>query len=84
VCSKEKKYFVLVSLELTKQDKKISCISMASRMNHPKKDLFHLYYNLPQFKQSAGDTPLWSLCSIDGQKVEWNEKEGGILKRSGG
>ncbi len=40
---------------------KISCASMASPTNQPRKDPFHLYSlrpHSPKFQQSAGATPL--------------------------
>ncbi len=58
---KLKKYFVLGWPEQPRQDKSI----FYQPTNQPKKNPFHMYAlspHLTQFQQSAGDTPLWSLC----------------------
>jgi hypothetical protein len=44
----------------------VSCTIKTGPTNQPRKDPFHLYYlspHSPQFQQSAGATPRWSLWS---------------------
>jgi hypothetical protein len=71
VCGEEKN--ILFRADYSSQSRiKISCTSTKSPTNQPRKDPFHLYSispNLPQFQQSAGATPLWSLCSKLGRLV---------------
>ncbi len=43
---------------------KVPCTDTTSPTNHPRKDPFHMYSlspHSPQFQQSAGSIPLWSL-----------------------